>query len=202
MIRQMVKRVTGAVPARPPIDGLEQPGVFFLRTMGDGFALRDYLAEEHPASAVVVGGGHIGLEMTEALLRRGIEVTLVEYLPLVLTMVDAPLRNLIEEALTGRGATVVTGVSVSSIDRRDQHLLVAGSEGFRAKAELVLVAPGARPSADLASTAGVETRQRDAIRVNRRMEKNVPGVYAAGDCVETYHRLLGAQMGGHRTGSV
>ncbi|MBS3784370.1 MAG: FAD-dependent oxidoreductase [Anaerolineae bacterium] len=181
---------TGAVPARPPIDGLEHPGVFFLRTMGDGFALRDYLAEEQPASAVVVGGGYIGLEMAEALVRRGIEVTLVEYFPSVLTTVDAPLGNLIEEVLTGRGATVVTGVSVESIERRGRKLLVNGSEGFRAKVELVLVATGVRPNADLALTAGVEAGRWGAIRVNRAMETNVPDVYAAGDCVETYHRLL------------
>jgi NADPH-dependent 2,4-dienoyl-CoA reductase/sulfur reductase-like enzyme len=181
---------TGAVPARPPIEGLEQPGVFFLRTMGDGFALRDYLVEQQPASAVVVGGGYIGLEMAEALIRRGIEITLVEHFPSVLTTVDAPLGNLIEEALMDRGATVVTGVAVESIERKDNHLVVAGSEGFQDRAELVLVATGVRPNASLAASAGVETGRWGAIRVNRAMETNVPHVYAAGDCVETYHRLL------------
>ncbi len=82
---------TGAVPAHPPSDGLEQKGVLFLRTMGGGFAVRDYLVEQSPASAVVVGGGYIGLEIAEALNRRGVEVTLVEYLPSVLTKLDPPL---------------------------------------------------------------------------------------------------------------
>lgn len=76
---------TGAVPAHPPSDGLEQKGVLFLRTMGGGFAVRDYLVEQSPASAMVVGGGYIGLEIAEALNGRGVEVTLVEYLPSVLT---------------------------------------------------------------------------------------------------------------------
>ncbi len=181
---------TGAVPARPPIEGLDQPGVFFLRTMDDGFALRDYLEAQSPASAVVVGGGYIGLEMAEALLRRGIEVTLVEYFPSVLTTVDMPLGNLIEEALTDRGATVVTGVAVESIERQDDHLVVAGSEGFQDRAELVLVATGVCPNPSLAASAGVETGGWDAIRINRAMETNVSRVYAAGDCAETYHRLL------------
>ncbi len=181
---------TGAVPSRPPIDGLEHPGVFFLRTMGDGFALRDYVAEEQPASAVVVGGGYIGLEMAEALIRRGLRVKLVEHLPSILTTVDPPMGAVVREELTGHGATVVTGVSVESIERRGRKLLVNGSEGFSAKAELVLVATGVRPNADLARTAGVETGRWGAIRVNRAMETNVPDVYAAGDCVETYHRLL------------
>jgi NADPH-dependent 2,4-dienoyl-CoA reductase/sulfur reductase-like enzyme len=181
---------TGAVPARPPIDGLEHPGVFFLRTMGDGFALRDHLAQEQPVSAVVVGGGYIGLEMAEALIRRGIRVTLVEYLPSVLTTVDASLGSLVEGGLTSRGATVVTGVAVESIERKDDHLVVAGSEGFQDRAELVLVATGVRPNTSLAASAGVETGRWGAIRVSRAMETNVPEVYAAGDCVETYHRLL------------
>jgi NADPH-dependent 2,4-dienoyl-CoA reductase/sulfur reductase-like enzyme len=181
---------TGAVPARPPIEGLEQEGVFFLRTMGDGFALRDYLGEQSPASAVVVGGGYIGLEMAEALIHRGMRVTLVEYLPSVLTTVDAPLGALVREELSGRGANVVTGVAVESIERRGHQLLVAGSPGFQTKAELVLVATGVRPNIDLAITAGAETGQWGAIRVSRGMETNVPHISAAGDCVETYHRLL------------
>jgi NADPH-dependent 2,4-dienoyl-CoA reductase/sulfur reductase-like enzyme len=181
---------TGAVPARPPVEGLEQEGVFFLRMMGDGFALRDYLAEQSPASAVVVGGGYIGLEMAEALIHRGLRVTLVEHLPSVLATVDPPLGALVREGLNGHGANVVTGVAVASIDRQGHHLVVAGPEGFQAKAELVLVATGVRPNADLAIAAGVETGQWGAIRVSRAMETNVPHVYAAGDCVETHDRLM------------
>jgi len=181
---------TGAVPARPPIKGLEQPGVFFLRTMADGFALHDYLAAQSPASAVVVGGGYIGLEMAEALSRREMQVTLVEYLPSVLTTLDPPLGTLVGEELNRHGVTVATGVAVEAINQQGQHLIVAGSGGFRAEADLVLVATGVRTDARLALTAGVETGRWGAIRVNQAMETNVPHVYAAGDCAETYHRLL------------
>ncbi|MBN1954407.1 MAG: FAD-dependent oxidoreductase [Anaerolineae bacterium] len=180
----------GAVPARPPIRGLEQPGVFFLRTMADGFALRDYLEARSPVSAVVVGGGYIGLEMAEALARRGIQVTLVEYLPSVLTTLDPPLGALVGEELNRRGVTVATGVAVEAIDRQGGQLAVIGSGGFRVEADLVLVATGVRPNADLAEAAGVETGRWGAICVSRAMETNVPHVYAAGDCAETYHRLL------------
>lgn len=181
---------TGAVPSRPPIEGLERAGVFFLRTMGDGFALRDYVVEKQPASAIVVGGGYIGLEMAEALIRRGIRVTLVEYLPSVLTTVDPSLGALVREELSSHGADVVTGVEVASIDRRADQLVVAGSQGFKHEAELVLVATGVRPNADLAVAAGVETGRWGAIQVDRTMMTSVPHIYAAGDCVETYHRLL------------
>jgi len=181
---------TGAVPARPPIKGLEQPGVFFLRTMGDGFALQELLAVQSPTSAVVVGAGYIGLEMAEALTRRGWPVTVVEYLPSALTTLDAPLGDLVAEELRGQGVTVATGVAVQRIDPQGSHLLVSGSGGFRAQANLVLVATGVRPEARLAAAAGIETGKWGAIRVSQAMETNMSDVYAAGDCVETYHRLL------------
>jgi len=181
---------TGAVPAHPPIRGLEQPGVFFLRTMADGFALHDFVAAQSPASAVVVGGGYIGLEMAEALVHRGMQVTLVEYLPSVLSTLDPPLGLLVGEELSRHGVTVATGVAVEAIDRRGQRLAVAGSGGFRAEADLLLVATGVRPNVSLTAAAGIEVGRWGAIRVNQAMETNVPDVYAAGDCAETYHRLL------------
>jgi NADPH-dependent 2,4-dienoyl-CoA reductase/sulfur reductase-like enzyme len=189
---------TGAVPARPLIDRLDLPGVFFLRTMSDGFTLYDYLAAQAPASAVVVGAGYIGLEMADALTRRGIKVTVVEYLPSVLTTLNPALGLLVAEELQRHGVTVATGVAVETIDRHDRQLAVTGSGGFRAKVDLVLVSTGVRPEARLAASAGVETGGWGAIRVNQAMEAlvvsgvepNVPDVYAAGDCGETYHRLL------------
>jgi NADPH-dependent 2,4-dienoyl-CoA reductase/sulfur reductase-like enzyme len=185
---------TGAVPARPPIRGLEQPGVFFLRTMADGFALRDDFAGRSPASAVVVGGGYIGLEMAEAMARRGMQVTLVEYLSSVLTTLDPPLGLRMGEELDRNGVDAATGVAVQAIDRQGRHLVVTGSNGFRAETDLVLVATGVRPDASLAAAAGVETGRLGAIRVSRTMETSVPHVYAAGDCVGTYHRLLGRDV--------
>ncbi len=181
---------TGAVPARLPIRGLEQPGVFFLRTMADGFILRDALEAFLPDSAVIVGGGYIGLEMAEALTRRGMRVTLVEYLPSVLTTLDPPLGALVAEELQQRGVTVATGVAVEAIGRQGGRLVVTGSGGLHAETDLVLVATGVRPETRLAVAAGVEVGRWDAIRVNRAMETSVPHIYAAGDCAETYHRLL------------
>jgi NADPH-dependent 2,4-dienoyl-CoA reductase/sulfur reductase-like enzyme len=181
---------TGAVPARPPIKGLEQPGVFFLRTMADGFALYEPLVAQSFASAVVVGAGYIGLEMAEALTRRGLDVTVVEYLPSALTTLDPPLGGIVAAELGRYGVTVATGVAVQEVERQGSHLVVAGSGGFQAKADLVLVATGVRPDARLAAAAGIETGTRGAIRIDRAMKTNIPDVYAAGDCVETYHRLL------------
>ncbi|MCX7681301.1 MAG: FAD-dependent oxidoreductase, partial [Anaerolineae bacterium] len=123
---------TGAVPARPPIKGLEQSGVFFLRTVADGLALHTYLERYSPASAVVVGGGYIGLEMAEALSRRGLQVMLVEYMPLVLTNFDPALGTLVSEELGRHGVRVVAGMAVEAIEARRGRLVVRGAGEFQA----------------------------------------------------------------------
>ncbi len=181
---------TGAVPARPPIEGLDLPGVYLMRTMTDGLTIHARLETDRPESAVIVGAGYIGLEMADALARRGLDVTVVEYFPSVLTTVDASLGGLVEEELKRHGLEVATSVAVQAIAQQGEKLAVTGSGGFRTEADLVLVATGVRPEATLAASAGVETGRWGAIRVNQAMETNVPDVHAAGDCVETWHHLL------------
>jgi len=180
---------TGAVPVRPPIEGLDLPGVHVLHTMADTFALHQALtAGAH--SAVIVGGGYIGLEMAEAFTARGLEVTLVEQAPTVMPTVDLELGRLLGEELGRHDVQVVNDVTVKAIHHAAGGLTVAGEPDFSASADLVLVVVGVRPDTDLAVAAGVETGVRGALRVDRRMRTNLPFVLAAGDCVETWHRLL------------
>lgn len=181
---------TGATPLIPRITGLDQPGVFFLRAMADSFALEDYLVSRAPQSAVIIGGGYIGLEMADALTLRGLSVTLVEHSPTVLKTVDADLGRIVGDTLQQHGVTVVTGVSVEDIAPQEKQLVVSGTPDLRVVADLVLVCVGVRPLVDLAQTAGIQTGVRGAIGVNRQMQTNLPDIYAAGDCVETWHRLL------------
>jgi NADPH-dependent 2,4-dienoyl-CoA reductase/sulfur reductase-like enzyme len=180
---------TGAVPVRPPIDGLDLDGVHVLHTMGDTFALHQALTAG-ARSAVIVGGGYIGLEMAEAFTARGLSVTLVEQAPAVMPTIDVELGRLLGEELRRHGVQVVTGVTIKAIGREDGRLVVAGEPDFAAAADLVLVVVGVRPDTDLAVAAGVQTGVRGALRVDRRMRTNLPDVLAAGDCVETWHRLL------------
>jgi NADPH-dependent 2,4-dienoyl-CoA reductase/sulfur reductase-like enzyme len=181
---------TGAVSTVPPIDGLGLPGVYRLRWMEDGFAVQRHLGEEGPQSAVIVGGGYIGVEMADSLSRRGLSVTVVERLDQVLTTVDPEFGLAVRSELEKHGVDVVTGVAVSAVDRVDGRLAVRGSAGFQSLADLVILVVGVLPSTELAAAAGVATGVRGAIRVTRGMETNVDDIYAAGDCVETYHRLL------------
>jgi NADPH-dependent 2,4-dienoyl-CoA reductase/sulfur reductase-like enzyme len=177
---------TGAIPVRPAIDGLDLDGVFVLHTMGDIFALHHALAAG-ARSAVIVGGGYIGLEMAEAFTTRGLAVTLVEQASAVMPTVDVELGGLLGEELRRYGVQVVT---VKAIGGEHGRLVISGEPDFAAAADLVLVVVGIRPDSQLAVAAGVATGVRGALRVDRRMRTNLPDILAAGDCVQTWHRLL------------
>lgn len=181
---------TGATSRHPRIKGLDLPGVYFLRWMGDSFRVHQHLTEHNPRSAIIVGGGYIGLEMADALTLRGLKVTLVEHSPTVLKTVHASFGERVADELHRHGVTTETGISVERIELLGTQLRVVGTPEFSAMADLVLVAVGAVPSTELAQTAGVALGQQGAIQVNQRMETNIPNIYAAGDCVQTWHRLL------------
>ena len=184
---------TGAVSVCPDIPGQDFPGVFTLRWMGDTFAIEQFLKDKNHRSVTLIGGGYIGMEMAEALSRRGLSVRVVEYADSVLTTVDADLGMRVKTELTRHGVSVVNGVGVHAIESSsDGRLEINGSNDFTHKSDMVLVVVGARPMTDLAASAGIATGLRGAIKVNRHMETDVPQIYAAGDCVETWHRLLNA----------
>ncbi len=185
---------TGARPVRPSIPGLDGPDVHVLHTMDDGIRLRERLDARPPERVAVVGSGYIGVEMADALSRRGIEVTLVGRAPTVLPTIDPSLGSLLATELQRHGVTVHTGVAVEGIGRVRGHLQVRTIGAPTVSTDLVVIAAGVRPDTELARAAGVTIGPSGAIRVNRRMETDVPGVYAAGDCVETWHALLERPM--------
>ena len=186
---------TGAVSVRPSLPGIDLPGVFPLRWMGDTLALDDFLRARGPLpaqrTALIIGGGYIGMEMSEALTRRGLRVTVVEAMPSVLTTVDPDLGARVGAELGRHGVEVITETQVEGIEADGDALAVRGSGGLDRRVDLVLVVVGARPETRLGADAGVETGLNGAFKVSRRMETNLPDVYAAGDCVETWHRITG-----------
>jgi len=181
---------TGAVSAKPRIVGLELPGVFPMRWMADALAVQQYLVAREPQSAVIIGGGYIGLEMADALTHRGLDVTVVEYFASVLNTVDPAFGYRVQEELEQHGVRVATGITVERVEQQGNTLAVTGSKDFRVQTDLVIYATGVHPATALAESAGVATGIRGALRVNRAMETNIPDIFAAGDCVETWHRLL------------
>jgi NADPH-dependent 2,4-dienoyl-CoA reductase/sulfur reductase-like enzyme len=191
---------TGAVPVRPPIDGLDLlgpgDGVHLLHTMGDTFALTASPETLAPRTALIVGAGYVGLEMAEGLTARGISVTQVEMLPEVLPTVDPELGALVRAELGRHGVQVCTGTTVQRITPGPSRGLRVGGVGPDGEpltwdVDLVLVVVGVRPNTDLLVDAGATTGPRGAVLVDRGMATGLPDVWAAGDCVATQHRLLG-----------
>jgi NADPH-dependent 2,4-dienoyl-CoA reductase/sulfur reductase-like enzyme len=198
---------TGAVPVRPPIAGLAGPGalgpgdgVHLLHSMGDTFAVMTTLEQAAPASAVIVGGGYIGLEMADALTVRGLAVTQMEQLPEVLPTVDPELGALVHAGLAGHGVEVLTGTAVQAVTRApagqagrlEVAAVAADGTAVTRAADVVLVVVGVRPETTLAADAGIALSVKGAIAVDDGMRTSMLDVFAAGDCVITHHRLLGA----------
>lgn len=181
---------TGAAPQPSTILGHDLPKVFLLHTMADSFRLHDVLTARQPTHAVIIGAGYIGLEMADALTQRGLHVTLLQRGPSVLHTVDPPLAHLLEEELRRHGVEVVTNAPVAAIISHGAQLSVRDGSYTEYHTDLVLLATGVRPNTSVAAAAGVVLGPHGAIQVTRRMETNLPDVFAAGDCVETWHRLL------------
>lgn len=180
---------TGAGPLLPEIPGIDLLGVFTLHTMDDSFAVHRRLMEANPRSAVIVGAGYIGVEMADALVHRGLQVTLAGKTKSVLATVDPELGDIIGDELRRHKVEVRTNVEVTGIESSN-CLRVSGTNGFEQSADLVLVAAGVKPASHLALQAGISTGQKGAIQVDTAMRTNIPDIYAAGDCVETWHRVL------------
>ncbi len=183
---------TGAASIQPSLPGIDLPGVFPLRWIGDALGLAAFLDERRPRRALIIGGGYIGMEMAEALTHRGLEVTVVEATPSVMTTLDPDLGERVAAELGRHGVEVLTDTRVESIEPHGDALVIHGSSGLKRNAELVLMAIGARPETTLGAAAGIETGLHGAFKVSCRMETNFADIYAAGDCVETWHRVTGA----------
>lgn len=184
---------TGAVPAHPPWANTAALGVFGVQTLDDGAALRDWLdQDDSPRRAVVVGGGYIGVEMAEAMIRRGLEVTLVERSPQPMSTVDPDMGVLVRSALAGLGIDVRTGISVTGLHERDGRVHEVLTDDGALPADVVVLGLGVRPNTTLAEQAGLPLGVTGGIRTDLQMRAlGIPDVWAAGDCVETFHRVSG-----------
>jgi NADPH-dependent 2,4-dienoyl-CoA reductase/sulfur reductase-like enzyme len=179
---------TGAVPARPPIPGIDLPGVHLLHSMGDATAVYDAL--EGARSAVIIGAGYIGVEMADGLTVRGIEVSLIEQAPAALITVDPGLGALVVDELANQGVRCAFGAKVTSITQTDGHLSVSTDRELTAEGDVVLVLAGVVPDTQLLRDAGARLGVRGAVVVDRQMRTGLPDVFAAGDCVETHRQFL------------
>jgi len=184
----------GAAPIRPPLPGVDLPGVFAVRTIPDSRRIRTWIAERNAKSAVVVGGGFIGLEMVENLIHRELSVTVLEKLPQVMPPLDPEMAQAVVEHLVTKGIQLHLGDGLARIEGRDGGSLVVVTEsGVRLPGDLVILAIGVRPETMLAKNAGLEIGKRGGIVVDAQMRTTDPNIWAVGDVVEVQDVLTGQE---------
>ena len=182
---------TGSVPMRPPVPGIDATGVHGVQVLDDGAALRSALESEDVRRVVVVGGGYIGLEIAEACRMRGLDVTVVDKSATPVGTFDPDVGRFLAGAVSGQGIELVLSDGVAGIDvgPDGRARAVVTASGRELPADLVVLGLGVRPNVALAKEAGIPLGTSGGIAVDQRMRTQVPGVWAAGDCVESVHRL-------------
>jgi NADPH-dependent 2,4-dienoyl-CoA reductase/sulfur reductase-like enzyme len=181
---------TGARPVEPPLRGHDLKGVFGLRTLASGLAMQQFLKEEQPQRAVIVGAGYVGVEMAETFRRLGLKVTMIIRSGKVLRRtLDDDVRELVHAELARQGVKIVQGMPVAF--EGDGHLEAVITADGRHPCALALLGVGARPNIEIAKAAGVALGPTGAIATDASMRTNLPGVYAAGDCAEARHLVTG-----------
>lgn len=182
----------GAEPLRPAITGIENPKIFTLRTVPDTYRIHEFIEQEKPGSAVVIGGGYIGIEMAENLLHKGLEVTLIEAMPQVLNIFDPEMAEIVAEHMKKKGIKIMTGQSAVSFKEIGPMLEISLSGGERIETGMAILSIGVKPDLRLAQEAGLQTDK--GIMVNAFLQTSDPDIYAVGDAIQAHAPILNKSM--------
>jgi NADPH-dependent 2,4-dienoyl-CoA reductase/sulfur reductase-like enzyme len=178
---------TGALPVVPDVPGADAEGIFGVSTLQSGIQVRQTVDERRPQRAVIVGGGYVGLEMAEALRRRGAEVALVDMMPQVMNTLDADMAARVADVLHEEGVNLYLDEPLLGFDTAEGRVRGVVTEQRTLPADVAILGMGVRPNAGLAAEAGLDLGERGSIVVNERMQTAVEGVWAAGDCAQSFH---------------
>ncbi|MGA4838986.1 FAD-dependent oxidoreductase [Streptomyces sp. G45] len=189
---------TGARPVRPPLPGIDAPGVHGVQTLDDGQALLDMLERTRGRRAVVVGAGYIGVEMAEALLNRGYEVTVVNRGEQPMSTLDPDMGRLVGDAMTGMGITMVNDAEVTKVlTGEDGRVRAVATEAAEYPADVVVLGLGVRPETELARAAGLPLGEHGGLLTDLSMRVRGPvadgAIWAGGDCVEVLDLVSGRE---------
>lgn len=178
---------TGAVPFCPDLPGADAVDICGVSTLESGLEIRRRLDKGGIKKAVIVGGGYIGLEMAEALLLNGLEVSLISRPPQVMGTLDEDLGALVSQALRDSGVTLYLNEALTAFETTAGKVTGIVTDKRSLPADIVILGLGVRPNTALAAAAGIPLGEKGAIRVNERMETGIAGIWAAGDCAESFH---------------
>lgn len=183
----------GASPVRPPIPGAELEGVFTLRNIPDTDAIRAYMESRAAKSALIVGGGYIGLEMAENLLRAGLSVTVAEMADHLIAPFDADMAADVQQYVRQKGVRLLLNSGVSAIEKQPDGRLAAQVGAQKVTADLILLSVGVRPESALAAAAGLQLNERGQIVVDEAMHTSEADIYAVGDAVTVKNFYTGQE---------
>jgi len=181
----------GAKPTQPRLPGVGIDKLFTLRTVEDTFRIKDYINRHQPKSAVLAGGGFIGLELAENLRELGMEVTIVQRPKQLMNPFDADMAAFIHAEMRKQGVKLALGYTVEGFEEKDDGVDVLLKDEAPLHADMVILAIGVTPDTALAKDAGLELGIKGSIVVNDRMETSIPDIYAAGDAVQVKHYVTG-----------
>ncbi|MEG0749856.1 MAG: FAD-dependent oxidoreductase [Carnobacterium sp.] len=183
---------TGAAPLTPsPFDQKQYDNVFQIRNIQDARDIETFSAMNQPKKALVIGAGFIGLEMTEQLVRKGLEVTVVQLEDQVMPPMDPDMTFRVEEHMREKGVNLILSDTVKTIDGETSVEKVTTTKGVTIEPDIVILSAGIRPNTELAKEIGVEIGESRAIAVNKNMQTNLPDVYAVGDVAESFSVITG-----------
>jgi NADPH-dependent 2,4-dienoyl-CoA reductase/sulfur reductase-like enzyme len=178
---------TGASPISPDLPGADAIDIFGVSNLESGLNIHRRLDKGEIKSAVVVGGGYIGLEMAEALVMRGLEVSLISSSPQVMATLDEDMGALVSQALRDVGVTLYLDETVTAFETKTGKVTGVVTDKRTLPADIVILGIGVRPNTALAAAADIPLGEKGSLRVNERMETGIAGIWAAGDCAESFH---------------
>ncbi len=206
---------TGGLPIKPPLPGIDLEHVFTIRTLIDGIEIKKFIdqwttfdvclgptctytnrfgIEKRTMKALIVGGGYIGMEMSESLKKRGLDVTVIEKMDRVLGNMDVSIANIAEEIIKSEGVKLYKGVSVQGFEGENGVVAKVLTDHGSHEADLVLLVIGARANSKIAQEAGAEVSANGAIKVDGHLRTNMPDIFAAGDCAEATQLVTGKKV--------
>lgn len=186
---------TGASPVVPQSENIDARGIFSLSTLQSGINVNNFINENKPAKAVIVGGGYIGIEMAEALLARSIEVTIIDMAPQLMTSLDKDMSDQILAYLKEQQVKIFLEETLEKFTKNaDGSVNSVITNKQTLPADIVIVGVGIKPNAGLAANAGIKIGKNGAIHINKRCETSALNIWAAGDCAESFHLITHEQV--------
>ncbi|MCS7281099.1 MAG: FAD-dependent oxidoreductase [Desulfobacterota bacterium] len=184
----------GASPIRPDVPGIDSEGIFTIRTLKDGLMIKEFIEKTRPKDAVIVGGGYIGIEMSESLRKRGINVTIVEKMDRILGTMEEEITQSVEEILKKHNVRILKNTSLFGFGTMNKRVTSVITDAEEILTDMVILAIGVKPNSEIALRAGITLGTANAIAVDENTRTNIENVFAAGDCAESFHLVTGKKV--------